>query len=70
MRALSKRKKITNLILVGMFRKIFVKRLPRYYICKPGAKLRVLLVAGDLPPFEPETGINAETLVIEISGEA
>ena len=44
--------------------------LPSYDICKPRAKLRVLLVAGDLTPFEPETRINAETLVIKISVKA
>jgi len=65
-----KGKEITHLVLVRTLRKKFVIWFPSDDICKPRAKLRILLVAGYLPPFEPETRIDAKTLVIEISGKA
>ena len=49
-----------------MFKEVFMVRFPRNNISESRAQLRILFVAGYLPSFETETGINTKTLVVEI----
>lgn len=42
--------------------------LPSHNICESRAELGIFLIAGYLAPFETEAGINAETLIVEVSG--
>ena len=56
------------LILVGMVEKVFAVWFPCDDICKPRTQLGIFFVTGNLASFEPETRINAKTLVIKVPG--
>jgi hypothetical protein len=49
-----------------MVKKVFMVWFPQNNICESRAQLRILFIAGYLPLFETETGINTKTLVVEI----
>jgi len=59
---------ITNLLLVGKAAEVLFKRVPRNEVCVSGSQFWVLLMARDVSSLEPEAGVNAERLVIEIPG--
>ena len=61
---------INYLILVGMTEKILVIWFPRDDVCKPGAQLGILFVARNFATFETEAGVDAEALIIQVSGSA
>ena len=57
----------TNLLLISEATEILAIRVPRDKVRISRTQLGISLVARDLSPLEPETGINAERLVIKIS---
>jgi len=58
------------LALVATAEEVFVVWLPCDYICESWTQLRIFFIAGYLPSFETETGIDAKTLVIDIPARA
>ena len=52
-----------------MLEKVLVVWSPRDDICESRAELGILFVAGYLASLETETCIDAETLVVEVSGK-
>jgi len=55
--------------LVGALKEVLVVWFPCNDIGEARAKLGIPFVAGDLTPLEAETGINPETLIVEVPGE-
>ena len=56
----------TNIILISVLKKVLVVGFPCDNICKPGAKFRILIVAGNLTSFEPEACVDPKGLIVEV----
>ena len=55
----------TGLLLIGETTKVFAIRIPSNKVCVAWTQFWILLIARDLPLFEPKAGVDAKRLIVE-----